>query len=237
MNNLETTLSTLTYDALTCRAAVDKLPPGEDKEILKNMIHEIELLKKSAQAAVSEKNNKDDFDLSELLGSNETEDYNKTSALEISPLLMKVKCNDIPYMSVMHAFQAHKVLYDKKYDGMTDMDDEQQKRMKLFADEELTTVTVWGSSRGNIRLDIAKWDRDKEQIMKDLLLGALTQNANKARILQNTNGYIEEDTIRDDFWGGSTNKIGTILQDIRENEKLFAKKVKKESSSSFTIYK
>ena len=128
------------------------------------------------------------------------------------------------FNSIMHAFQASKVLYDKKYDGCNcdDVEADQETRMKAFATASLNTVNAWGGANGSIRLDIQRWDADKTSIMRRLMVEACKQDPAIKSFLLHTTGDIYEDTLPDNFWGHCKgqghNTAGELWKDIRDKE-------------------
>ena len=160
-----------------------------------------------------------------------------TSVLRLSPLHISVEMAGIQFLSVMHAFQASKVLFDKKYKGRDAMScqKEQKTRMEMFAKEDLKTVNNWGSARGSIDLDVSRWDNEKTRVMRQLLETAYKQDAKLRDTLKTTTGDIFEDVLPDHFWGYACgegqNIVGQLWQDIRD-QKDQDKKTKKRKSES-----
>ena len=171
--------------------------------------------------------NNDDIDLSELLGLTDEPPSNLTSMLRLSPLHIPVTMLETKFNSIMHAFQASKVLYDKKYESCNEKEShfieaDQETRMKTFATASLKTVTSWGGSNGTICLDIQRWDANKISIMRCLMVKACIQNpAVKVSLLRTTTD-IYEDTLPDNFWGHckgqGQNTVGVLWKDIRDTE-------------------
>ena len=146
-----------------------------------------------------------------------------TSLASMSPLQISLCIEGTRYKTIMHAFQASKVLYDNKYDGVhaeEDFKEEQRQRMMLFATEDLKTVNEWGKS---IPINVSKWDSNKLYIMRGIMLQALVQNDYIKSALMQMQGDILEDLLPDHFWGYSyghgQNMIGYLWKDIREHIK------------------
>lgn len=162
-----------------------------------------------------------------------------TSELKLSPLHLSVTMDNIMFNSIMHAFQASKVRYDLKYEH-SDLSshaliDEQYQRIKSFATPSLNTVNEWGGSKGSIKLDIVRWDAEKESIMREILRDACKQNLVVQNALQSYSGPIYEDTLPDKYWGycdgQGNNTLGKLWQDIRDNDYQSITQVKKAKHS------
>ena len=174
------------------------------------------------------KDHDDNLDFSRLLGLTDEPNIvsidNRTSTLRLSPLRISVTMCATRFNSIMHAFQASKVLYDKKYDGCDEKDiiREQETRMKAFASADLTTVNAWGGACGGIKLDVQRWDADKTSIMRRLMVEACKQNRSVKTSLLETAGDIYEDSLPDSFWGHcrgqGQNTVGDLWKDIRDTE-------------------
>jgi len=193
-------------------------------EALRTAVDEQRELLKRVQVVLA-KDKHDSIDFSELLGwTDEPQLDNLTSTLRLSPLHIPVTMCATMFNSIMHAFQASKVLYDKKYDGCDEKDitDEQETRMKAFATPALNTVNAWGGASGSIRLDIQRWDADKTSIMRRLMVEACKQKSEVKSSLLRTTGDIYEDTLPDNFWGHckgqGQNTAGDLWKDIRDTE-------------------
>ena len=191
-------------------------------QALRTAVEEQRELLKRVQVVLAKDDN---IDFSELLGlTDEPQVDNLTSTLRLSPLHIPVTMCATMFNSIMHAFQASKVLYDKKYDGCAEKDigEEQQTRMKAFATPALNTVNAWGGASGSIRLDIQRWDADKTSIMRRLMVEACKQNSEVRSSLLRTTGDIYEDTLPDNFWGHckgqGQNTAGDLWKDIRDTE-------------------
>lgn len=194
-------------------------------EALRIAVKEQRQLLKHVQVVLLKEN--DNLDFSELLGLTEEsfQPDNLTATLGLSPLHIPVTMMDTMFNSIMHAFQAAKVLYDKKYDSCGDEDiaaQEQANRMKPFATAALSTVNAWGGASGTINLDIQRWDADKTSIMRRLMVEACKQNPVVKSSLLKTTGDIYEDTLPDHFWGyckgRGQNTTGELWKNIRDNE-------------------
>ena len=232
MDSLAESLSKMTSDFADCAAALNRIRKGSsskgDFDMLSTLLEEFSDLHDKAQACVHQYDSQADYALSNFFDDpfsaleQTTSSEQLTSVLRLSPLHISVTMNGIHFLTVMHAFQASKVLYDKKYAApdTKDFDDDQKKRMKMFANEDLSTVNTWGSARGSIDLDVSRWDKDKTYIMRELLIEARKQNTHVADALKTTSGEIYEDALPDLFWGHASgtgrNTIGKLWQEIRD---------------------
>ena len=211
LDTLEQSMARLGYKGATRHIQALRTAVDEQRELLRRVL--LVLWK--------EDNN---IDFSELLGLTDEAQPNVTSTLRLSPLHIPVTMCATMFNSIMHAFQASKVLYDKKYDGCDEKDiiGEQEHRMKAFATAALNTVNVWGGASGSIRLDIQRWDADKTSIMRRLMVEACKQNSAIKSSLLRTTGDIYEDTLPDNFWGHckgqGQNTAGDLWKDIRDTE-------------------
>ena len=91
-------------------------------QALRTAVNEQRELLKRVQVVLL-KDNDNAIDFSELLGlTDDCPTENLTSTLRLSPLHMPVTMCATMFNSIMHAFQASKVLYDRKYDGCNEED-------------------------------------------------------------------------------------------------------------------
>jgi predicted NAD-dependent protein-ADP-ribosyltransferase YbiA (DUF1768 family) len=191
-----------------------------DIVVLQRLHDDYTTLKKAIQTHIDEFDVTTDAALDALLDDESSTDAIFTSHLHLSPLHIDVIQNGIKYKSVMHAFQAHKVLYDKKYTG-NNCETEQKRKMQPFANADLATVNLWGGSKGNIDLDVRKWDANKIAIMKKLLFAACEQHQYIRDTLQQIVGVVREDTLPDNFWGWDfgtgQNMIGNIWEEVKQH--------------------
>ena len=130
---------------------------------LRTAVEEQRELLKRVQVVLAEDKH-DSVDFSELLGLGLTDEPqldNLTSTLRLSPLHIPVTMCATMFNSIMHAFQASKVLYDKKYEDCDEKDiiEEQENRMRTFATPALKTVNAWGGTSGSIRRAVVVRDR------------------------------------------------------------------------------
>jgi predicted NAD-dependent protein-ADP-ribosyltransferase YbiA (DUF1768 family) len=205
-------------------------------EALRTAVEEQRELLRRVQVALTKENN---IDFSQLLDwTDDSSTDNLTSALRLSPLHISLTMCATMFNSIMHAFQASKVLYDKKYTGGDEEDftSEQEKRMIPFATVSLSTANAWGGASGTINLDIRRWDADKTEIMRGLMIQACEQNPAVKSALLKTTGDIYEDTLPDNFWGHckgqGQNTAGSLWMDIRDIHYIEPEKKRSRGSSS-----
>lgn len=236
MDSLQNSLNGITSDVAECAAAIKRLRKGKphsgDCNLLSSLLDEFADLRQRAQACVTQYDSQADLALNNLFDDplaalqdqyESGSSSGLTSSNRLSPLHISVTMLGTKFPTIMHAFQASKVQYDKKYADRhaTDIEEEQKTRMKLFAQEDLPTVNLWGSAKGSIDLDVSKWDDDKTGIMRQLLMEACKQNSHVSDTLDSTVGEIYEDALPDLFWGYASgtglNMIGKLWKDIRDN--------------------
>ena len=142
---------------------------------------------------------------------------NHTSTLQLSPYAIPVAYPDatgkeIPFPSIMHAFQACK-----------DPDN-----MEKFAQLNLVDAVKLGQ---NVKINIADWDANRDMKMKSIVLCCAKQNEDVRNTILETQGVIIDDMVNDSYWGydpieDDSNHMGRIWSEVRDELKSKVKKRK-----------
>lgn len=142
---------------------------------------------------------------------------NHTSTLKLSPYDIPVAFPDptgkeIPFPSIMHAFQACK-----------DPDN-----MEMFARLELADAVKLGQ---RVKLNIAEWNANRAMKMKSIVLMCAKQNEDVRNTILETQGVILDDMVNDSYWGynpveNDSNHMGRIWSEVRDELKSKVKKRK-----------
>ena len=140
---------------------------------------------------------------------NAIQDPGSTSFLRLSPLSLYVTVFGVR-MLVMIAFQAYKEKYVK---DAPDNDDWKARFLK-YADVSLQTANEMGRQ---VRLDVQRWDDEKQTVMHDLLREAITQDDEAKKTLMQAPDELTEDSLPDTYWGYPGNHAGLILSKIKSD--------------------
>lgn len=151
----------------------------------------------------------------------QTEKKVTSSASNLIATQICVKIDDIEYPSIVHAFQAAKVLSSDAPDKV-----EQQ---KLIAKSKISVANAMGRS---CKIDLQQWEQDKGPIMRNILSLAVEQDDDVKQFLLGTG----TETIHEDVMGGewntdNGNKLGELWMEVREALKKGSKKKKRARSS------
>ena len=134
-------------------------------------------------------------------------------ALSVTVDLGKECTREYPFPTIIHAFQAHKELYNKdiRFDTNTEYN------MMLYSTVSLKEANTMGSEV-NLRVD--DWDRAKRRIMKQLMQTHLEQCPSTLKKLKDHKGDILENILPDFYWGyhvgSGRNEIGKIWMELRD---------------------
>lgn len=137
------------------------------------------------------------------------QDPGSTSFLRLSPLSLYVEVFGVK-MLVMIAFQAYK----EKYVKDAPENDDWKARLSKYADVTLQTANEMGR---NVRLDVKRWDNEKQTVMHDLLKLAILQNDEAKATLMQAPDELTEDSLPDTYWGPPGNHAGLILSKIKRD--------------------
>ena len=137
------------------------------------------------------------------------QDPGSTSYLRLSPLSLHVTVFGVR-MLVMIAFQAYKEKYVK---DAPDNDDWKARFLK-YADVNLHTANEMGRK---VRLDVKRWDDEKQTVMHDLLKQAILQDNEAKTTLMQAPNELTEDSLPDTYWGPPGNNAGLILSKIKSD--------------------
>lgn len=132
-----------------------------------------------------------------------------TSISGLSPIQLPVTIFGVPFPSCMHAFQAHK----EKHQQPPIDDDVWKSRLLIYASANLSAANQMGRQ---VKLDVAKWDAVKDNIMHTLLKTGISQNDEKKHALMQAQDKFIEDVLPDQYWGGTSNKAGNLLDKIKQ---------------------
>lgn len=153
----------------------------------------------------------------------QTKEKVTSSASNLIATQIRVKKDDIEYPSIVHAFQAAKVLSSDAPDKV-----EQQ---KSIAKSNITVANAMGRS---CKIDLQKWEQDKGPIMRNILSLAVEQNDVVKQALLDTGSEIIHENIMGGEWNmDNGNKLGELWMEVREALRKGSKKKRARSPDSY----